>query len=181
MSRRGRTRLGRHTRWRDEASTRSPACSPTSARTGHRPEPGAERFAPPPADPAGLLERGHVSVLKNSLLAGEFAGNFARFGFSVAFQTPKTYANPSSYGANSLGIGAGNFYDVAGNSIGQSGNIAAGSGILLCPSRLPGILGASGRSPTKRLWIGQATSPRFMAEETPRQTDPSPHRLLPPL
>jgi hypothetical protein len=62
-----------------------------------------------------------------------------RFGFSVAFRAPKTYANPSPYGANSLGIGAGNFYDVAGNSIGQSGNIAAGSGILLCPSRLPGI------------------------------------------
>ena len=63
--------------------------------------------------------------------SSEFAGNFARFGFSVAFQAPKTYANPSPYGANSLGIGAGNFYDVAGNSIGQSGNVAAGSGILL--------------------------------------------------
>jgi hypothetical protein len=71
--------------------------------------------------------------------SSEFAGNFARFAFSVAFQEPKTYAFATAYGANSLEIGAGNFYDLAGNSIGQSGKIAAGSGILLCLSRLPGI------------------------------------------
>jgi hypothetical protein len=72
--------------------------------------------------------------------SSEFAGNFARFGFFVAFHAPKTWGSPRACGANSLGIGAGNFYDVAGNSIGQSGNVAAGSGILLCPSRLPWYL-----------------------------------------
>jgi hypothetical protein len=76
-----------------------------------------------------------VSVCKFPA-SSEFAGNFARFGFSVAFQGPKTYAFVAAYEANSLEIGAGNFYDVAGNSIGQSGNVAAGSGILLGASRL---------------------------------------------
>jgi hypothetical protein len=78
--------------------------------------------------------------LKISLLAANLQGISLDSATLLAFQAPKTYANPSPYGANSLGIGAGNFYDAAGNSIGQSGNIAAGSGILLCPSRLPGIL-----------------------------------------
>jgi hypothetical protein len=50
------------------------------------------------------------------------------------FRCPKTSAAPIAYGANSLRIRAGNFYDVAGNSIRLSGNFAAGSGILLCPS-----------------------------------------------
>jgi hypothetical protein len=45
----------------------------------------------------------------------EFAGNFARFGISVAFQGPKTYVSPTTYGPNSLDVRAGNFYDVAGN------------------------------------------------------------------
>jgi hypothetical protein len=47
--------------------------------------------------------------------SSEFAGNFARFGISAEFQGPKTYVSPTTYGANSLDIGAGNFYDVAGN------------------------------------------------------------------
>ena len=45
----------------------------------------------------------------------EFAGNFARFGISMAFQGPETYVIPTTYGTNSLDIGAGNFCDIAGN------------------------------------------------------------------
>ena len=59
----------------------------------------------------------------------EFAGNFARFGYSVTLQCQKRLAIADAYGANSLNIRAGNFYDLAGNLIGPSGNVAAGSGI----------------------------------------------------
>src|ERR1700722_8309340 len=83
-----------------------------------------------------------VSV-ENSLLAANLQGISLDSATLGHFRCPKTYANPSPYGANSLRIRAGNFYDVAGNfydvggnSIGQSGKVAVGSGILLCPSRL---------------------------------------------
>jgi hypothetical protein len=69
-------------------------------------------FADSPLEEAVSSEP--VSVW-NFPASSEFAGNFARFGISAEFQGPKTYVSPTTYGANSLDIGAGNFYDVAGN------------------------------------------------------------------
>jgi hypothetical protein len=63
----------------------------------------------------GAVSSEPVSVWEISLLSSEFAGNFARFGISVAFQGPKTYVSPTTYGTNSLDIGAGNFCDIAEN------------------------------------------------------------------
>ena len=55
------------------------------------------------------------------------------------FSCQKILAITVAYEANSLNIRAGNFYDVAGNSIGQSGNVAARSGILLSQSFEPSV------------------------------------------